>query len=175
MKKITMRMAILQFCVAVATVFAGFAVAAGDLAAPTGKVILTVNGAIQHTNGDGAAQFDLEMLRALPTETLVTTSVWFEDSHSFTGVPLRDLLAAVGATGMQVDAIAINDYKVAIPAPGANDLFPIVAYFMDDAEMPVREKGPLWVIYPYDLSAEYRNETTYSRSIWQLKTLTVKN
>jgi hypothetical protein len=34
--------------------------------------------------------------------------------------------------------------------------------------MSVRDKGPLWLIYPYDSKAEYQSETIYSRSIWQL-------
>jgi hypothetical protein len=38
--------------------------------------------------------------------------------------------------------------------------------------MSVRDKGPLWVIYPYD-SDDYRSEVIYSRSIWQLDRLEV--
>jgi hypothetical protein len=37
--------------------------------------------------------------------------------------------------------------------------------------MSLREKGPLWVIYPYDSDPAYRTEETYSRSIWQLNRL----
>jgi hypothetical protein len=34
--------------------------------------------------------------------------------------------------------------------------------------MSIREKGPLWLVYPYDLNKAYQSETIYSRSIWQL-------
>ena len=34
--------------------------------------------------------------------------------------------------------------------------------------MSRRDKGPLWVIYPYHDNIDYRSETIYSRSIWQL-------
>jgi hypothetical protein len=44
---------------------------------------------------------------------------------------------------------------------------------MDDRPMSVREKGPLWVIYPFDDVPEYQNETIYSRSIWQLDRIEV--
>jgi len=39
--------------------------------------------------------------------------------------------------------------------------------------MSVREKGPLWVIYPYDSDAKFRTEVIYSRSIWQLDRLAI--
>ena len=47
----------------------------------------------------------------------------------------------------------------------------IVARLMDDKPIPVREKGPLFVVYPFDSSAELRTSTYYERSIWQLKAL----
>lgn len=34
--------------------------------------------------------------------------------------------------------------------------------------MSVRDKGPLWVIYPYDSDPALQSEVTYARSIWQL-------
>jgi len=37
----------------------------------------------------------------------------------------------------------------------------------------LREKGPLWVIYPYDSDAKFRTEVIYSRSIWQLDRLAI--
>ena len=39
--------------------------------------------------------------------------------------------------------------------------------------MSVREKGPIWVIYPYDHDADYRTDTIFSRSIWQLDRIDV--
>ena len=50
---------------------------------------------------------------------------------------------------------------------------PILAYLNDGEEMPVRDKGPLWVVYPYDLNASYQSEVIYSRSIWQLDRIVV--
>ena len=40
--------------------------------------------------------------------------------------------------------------------------------------MSVREKGPLWVIYPFDSDPEYQTEVIYSRSIWQLDRIVVE-
>ena len=50
----------------------------------------------------------------------------------------------------------------------------VLATRLDDKPMPVREKGPLFIIYPFDESEELRSERYYSRSAWQLRTLEVK-
>jgi hypothetical protein len=91
----------------------------------------------------------------------------------FTGVSLATLLETVGATGETLRAVALNDYAVEIPAGDAVAGGPILAYEMDGAAMSVRDKGPLWIVYPYDLSAEYRTEVVYARSIWQLSEVEV--
>lgn len=44
----------------------------------------------------------------------------------------------------------------------------ILAYLLDGQPMSVRDKGPLWLVYPYDASPAFRSEVIYSRSIWQL-------
>ncbi len=146
---------------------------AGDLPEPTGAPVLTVTGAIGQTNRNGAAVFDLDMLRALGERDVRTTTIWTAGEHVFTGVSLDTLLAALGASGARLSATAINDYSVEIPVSDAAPDGPIVAYEMDGKEMSRRDKGPLWVIYPYDAKAEYRSEVVYSRSIWQLDRIAV--
>jgi hypothetical protein len=42
------------------------------------------------------------------------------------------------------------------------------------ASMTVRDKGPLWIIYPYDARRDYRTEIHYSRSVWQLEQIDVR-
>jgi len=160
---------------AIFTSLCGSQVYSGEPAKPSGDTILTISGNIQFANDAAAAKFDLDMLMSLETRTFETSSIWFEGVHSFTGVPLSVLLDAVGASGTMIDARAINDYTVNIPVPAKDQPFPIVAFFMDGKEMPVREKGPLWIIYPFDSSVEYQTEVIYSRSIWQLKSIDVRN
>jgi hypothetical protein len=153
-------------------VLAGVA-AASDLAAPRGEVILTVTGAISRTNGEGAARFDRAMLESLPQHGFITTSVWTEGARSYSGVLLKDLLEAVGATGGSVRATALNDYQITIPMDGITADAPLLAYLSDGKPMMVRDKGPLWIIYPFDDTPAYRTEQNYSRSVWQLYRLDV--
>lgn len=147
---------------------------AAPLIAPTGEVVLTVSGEISNVNTDtGQAVFDLEQLRALPTVRFSTSTIWTEGDHDFAGVPLRVLLETVGGDGALLKVSAINDYTVEIPTSDLGEDYPIIAYEMDGGEMSVRNKGPLWVVFPYDLSPNYRTEVIYSQSIWQLVSINV--
>jgi hypothetical protein len=156
---------------ALALAFAGPATA---LDAPRGDVLLTVTGAIAETNAGDAAEFDRAMLEAFEAVTVETTTIWTDGVQSFVGVELDDLLAAIGAEGVTLRAIAHNDYAVDIPVDDAVDGGPIIAYLRNGAAMSLRDKGPLWVIYPFDSAPEYQTEQIYSRSIWQLDRIEVQ-
>jgi hypothetical protein len=147
--------------------------AAQEVALPTGDIILTVTGEIDVTNAEGALVFDYDALAALDAETFETTTIWTEGLNSFQGVSLKTLTDLLGTEDGTLLATAINDYTVEIPVSDAVEGGPIIAYLMNDKEMSVRDKGPLWVIYPYDSSADYRSEVVYSRSIWQLDRIEV--
>jgi hypothetical protein len=147
---------------------------AGALDAPAGKVVLTVRGALANPNENGAASFDLALLQTLPQHSFSTRTPWYSQPRKFSGVLLADLLAAVGArAGATITAVALNDYRVDIPADDVTR-HGALAWLIDDKPMAVREKGPLVVIYPFDDRAELRTAVYYSRAIWQLRTLELK-
>lgn len=141
---------------------------------PTGTVLLTITGSVAGAAAPVTAQLDQAMLAALPQASFTTTTIWTEGPQTFTGVPLSALLAATGMTGRAILARAINDYSVEIPVETWPSDGPIVAYLRNGKPMSVREKGPLWIVYPYDARADYRSEVVYSRSIWQLDRLELK-
>lgn len=144
------------------------------LDAPKERPILVISGKIGEKNAGDVARFDMRMIKALPQHSFTTSSPWFDKPVKFTGPLLADVLAAVKASGTSVSAVAINDYRVTIPAADATTFKVIVAHLIDDQPIPVREKGPLFVIYPFDSSAELRSSTYYERSIWQLKALEIR-
>ncbi len=147
---------------------------AAELPVPEGEVILTVSGAIAETNMDGTAVFDLDMLKQLPESSFSTSTIWTEGEVEFRGVLLADLLDTVAAEASTIHAIALNDYAVDIPTSDAVIDGPIVAYEMNGKAMSIRDKGPLWIVYPYDSDAQYRTELIYSRSIWQLDRMDIR-
>jgi hypothetical protein len=151
----------------------GAPASAADLAEPTGEVVLEVMGNIQTTNTAEGAMFDMDMLRALPRTQFTTSTIWTEGDITFEGVELSVILDLVGAQGAELSAVALNDYAVSIPSADAVPGGPIIAYSMNGEPMSRRDKGPLWIVYPYDVNPDYRTKVFYSRSIWQLLKLQV--
>ena len=136
-------------------------------AAASAEVLLTLTGAGEQR------QFDRASLEAMPAATFTTKTSWTEGPQTFTGVPLIDFLGAVGVTGGTLRAAAINDYAVQIPVSDAVVDGPIIAYARNGEPMSVRDKGPLWIVYPYDSNPDYQSEVIFSRSIWQLDRIEV--
>lgn len=150
------------------------ALSACALEKPDGPVVLTVEGAISQTNVGSLAQLDMAMLEKLPQRTFSTQTPWYPSAVTFTGPLLRDVLAAVGAQGKQITAIALNDYKTEIPVDDATRHDVIVARLMNGRPMRIREKGPLFIVYPFDTKAELRSELYYNRAAWQLHRLQIR-
>jgi hypothetical protein len=141
---------------------------------PKQRPVLTVSGNIQHTNREGRALFDMAMLERLPQTTFTTMTPWEKEPITFTGPLLRDVLAAVGAQGQELRAVALNDYRVAIPASDAAQYGVIVATRIAGQPISVRARGPLFIVYPFDSDRKLQNSTYYERSIWQLVALEVQ-
>lgn len=144
------------------------AVCANSLEVPRGETLLVVSGDLQVSNRLGVAAFDLEMLSALPKTTIKTTTIWTDGPQIFTGVSLHDLVQVLHVKSGTLMATAINDYAVEIPVSDAVQGGPIIAYRRNGAPMSLRDKGPLWIVYPYDSNPMYKREQIYARSIWQL-------
>lgn len=130
---------------------------------------------VTHTSGDGQGTrvFALSELRDIGVETITTSTIWTDGTYEFTGVPLHALLAHLGIDTGEIRAFALNDYSVTIPLSDARPGGPILAFEANGAPIPRRQKGPLWIIYPFDSAPEFRTEAVYSRSIWQLNRLVI--
>ncbi|NBB84296.1 MAG: molybdopterin-dependent oxidoreductase [Alphaproteobacteria bacterium] len=149
---------------------------------PTGRVVLTVTGAIGVTNAEGDIRFDRAMLDALPQTSITTSTPWTEGTPTFTGVALADLLDAVGVetgddtavAGMVLHVTALNDYSADIPVADALAWPVVLASRIDGEPMAVRDKGPLWVIYPLADHPELRASATEAKMVWQVATIAVR-
>ena len=187
---VPIRRHLLCACLA-AGVFPPVAASTPRRAGPAGPALLTLTGAVrpncapldpaldqmmakQQIAFDRAHTFDFAAPAALPATTIRPTLEHDARPHTLRGPLLADVLAAVKASGSNVSAVAINDYRITIPAADAAKFQVIIARLIDDKPIPVREKGPLFVVYPFDSSAELRTSTYYERSIWQLKALDIQ-
>ena len=154
---------------------AGLPMLARAQEAPPPKVILTITGNVQKPAGAASLDFDLATLAKLPQHSFNTKTPWYAQPRKFTGVRLQDLVAVVGGKGSAIRAMALNDYRVEIPAEDWLQHGAMVAYLLDDKPMPVREKGPLVIIYPFDDKREVRTAVHYSRAVWQLRSLELRD
>jgi hypothetical protein len=146
---------------------------AGSLAAPTGDVILEISGQVTSSNADGRVEFDLAMLDALPQRETVTATPWHEGKHSFSGPTIASILEAAGATGGTLRIAALNDYAAEMPVDDARTIPVILATRIDGEEISIRDKGPLFVIYPFDEQPDLFNEVYFNRSVWQVNAIEV--
>lgn len=154
------------------SLFGGSAVAQG-IPAPQDKPILVVSGKITVTNVQGTAAFDRATLESLGMVSFTTTTPWYKDPSKFEGVPLKVLMQRVGATGTKIRAIALNDYSAEIPIEDAQRYNVILALKRDGQYMPIRDKGPLFVVYPFDTDADLKNQKFYSRCVWEVARMEV--
>ncbi|WP_277809938.1 oxidoreductase [Chromohalobacter canadensis] len=147
---------------------------AHPLPAPEEDVMLTVAGDISRTNGDGVARFDRAMLQELPQGTIVTHTPWTEGASHFEGPLLGAIYDAVGASGDSLHVIALNDFAADVPLAEAKEYGVILAMRRDGEPMPVREYGPLFVLYPFDEHPELQTEEVRFRSVWQVARIVVE-
>ncbi|MBP1804646.1 hypothetical protein [Rubellimicrobium aerolatum] len=152
----------------VAAPFAAPRAARASLARPAGPVILRLTGAIDATNAEGAAEFDLAMLDALPQRETVTATPWHEGRPRFSGPTVATVLEAAGAGGSALRIVALNDYSAEMPMDDALSIPVILATRIDGQGISVRDKGPIFVIYPFDERPDLFNEVYFGRSVWQV-------
>ncbi len=144
------------------------------LPSPSGTPILQISGQVENTNRSGSAAFDMAMLRNVGVSRLRTSTPWTQGRPEFEGVLVSDLLKAVGAKGRKVIAVALNDYRVEIPLTDFTRYPVLLAYQMDGKRLKIRDKGPLWIIYPRDDYAELDSKPIQARWVWQVKELRIQ-
>ncbi|AKI01172.1 hypothetical protein IMCC20628_02474 [Hoeflea sp. IMCC20628] len=140
-------------------------------AAESDKVVLTVSGKV--TNGE-AVDFTLAELEALGTSSITTSSPWETNAITYEGVPMVTLMQVVGATGDKTAIVALNKYRTEVPVSDFADHGVILASRKNGEPMPISDKGPLFVVYPFDGKPELNTEIYHSRSAWQVRSIIIE-
>jgi hypothetical protein len=70
--------------------------------------------------------------------------------------------------------VALNDFSSEVLAADAFEYDVILAVLLNGEPMPVRDKGPIWVIYPMDDNPELHDDIYNDRLVWQLKSISVE-
>ena len=139
------------------------------LSKPKGKIILTIEGKITNKNHGERAVFDHAMLANLDTFTITTSTPRDVGVSEFTGCRLSKLMEATGADGTIMFVTALDGYEVTVPTSDIKEFDPILAWARNGKVMTIREKGPLWLIYPFDSASELRGMEYSARSVWQIE------
>jgi len=120
------------------------------------------------------AEFDLASLKKLPQQSFTTHTPWFKDPMTFTGPLMRDVLASAKLKGTGLSAVALDEYKAKLPFSDTEKFDVILAHSINGEPMSAKNKGPLFIVYPYDSKKELQTVLYYQRSVWQLKALIVE-
>jgi hypothetical protein len=83
-------------------------------------------------------------------------------------------MAAVGAQGQTITALALNDYSVDLPVDDGARHGALLVYLFDGQPMLPSDRGPLWILYPFSDRKETQSETFYQRAVWNLYAMTVR-
>ena len=143
----------------------------GALAQPSPpRPILRVTGRITGNERD----YSLAALEALGMREMVTRTAWTgPEVLPFSGVPLLTLLRDCGATGDSLRIHALNDYAVTVPVEDAERNEALLATRQGGAPLRVRDRGPIWLIYPWTGRPSLDAPVFRDRAIWQIRQIDV--
>ena len=131
-------------------------------------VVLTVDVYKQTGEAEQEYVFTLNDLRMHPKVMFTTSTVWTDGEQEFAGLWMHTLLQHLNVMDGHIELVALNDYRISVPVSDFRSGGALLAYERNGSPMSARENGPLWLVYNYDSDADFRSESTYARSIWQL-------
>jgi hypothetical protein len=114
-------------------------------------------------------------LLALPQVTVRTRTEFTDGVVEFVGPLARDAMASVKiGTATSVHLVAANDYAIDIPLSDLMQYDVILAMQADGQRLTIRDKGPIWLMYPLDDHTELQDPEYNNRLIWQLTTIELR-
>ncbi|WMC09930.1 molybdopterin-binding protein [Oceanimonas pelagia] len=140
-------------------------------------VILTISGNIE-LEGRSFEQVDFTLpeLQALPQGEVTTAHPWSEQPNTYRGLDLRALLDTLFAHAKirTLYLEALNGFSVAVDWQEVAPYSPLLAWSENGRLMSRRDKGPLWLILPYDRVSELQQAEFLHYMAWQLRHIKVR-
>ncbi|MDH6267318.1 hypothetical protein M2360_002715 [Rhizobium sp. SG_E_25_P2] len=127
-------------------------------------------------HGASSVEIPLAKIEALPQVEYVAILPGMDDApHRVRGPLLQDVLALAGFSGETLLATAYDRYHAEIPISDLDDYALLAAREVDGKALTLRDKGPLWIVYPSEAHPNLRFNPIYeARSVWQLKEISVR-
>ena len=152
---------------------AGTLKAGEPLPKPKYDVILTIRGATSKFARAGVLKFDRATLEAMGMIRYTSKNRWYDKPVTYEGVLGSQLMRIIGVPSKARYLLvrALNDYAVRIPVSDFSRWPVMFALKLDGKYMTIREKGPIWVVYPNHLYPELGRQPHLAKWIWQLKSI----
>lgn len=133
---------------------------------------------LQKVGSDGSIEtiaLSAEEIDAMPQVVLTTENEFVDGPTEFSGPLARDVLAMIAKPDANSAILtAANEYAVEIPISDFETYDVIFATSMNGRRLSLRDKGPIWVIYPMSQHSELRDAVYNDRLIWQLVRIEVR-
>ena len=129
---------------------------------------------IDPVKGNAETLMSIADIEKLGPTVVKTTTPWHNGVQTFEGVSLDKLVKSSGIKGNTLVVKALNNYMTEIPLTDLTKFPVMLAYKRNGELMPVSDKGPFFIIYPFDSNNALKSEVYYSRSAWQVKSITVE-
>ena len=140
------------------------------LSAASEKALLNINSVSQGIS----AQYTLSQLLQLPQHEILANIPWTNETHSYSGPYLEDVLALADTTGKWLTLYALDRYQISFSFDRIRQYKPILALTVDRKKLTVRTKGPIWLILPVDDYRELDAAIYHDYMVWQLIKITVE-
>ena len=127
---------------------------------------------VSGTNKDGervSIELTAEDFADMEQVTVKTTNDYVDDVTTFSGPLFRSALSEIiFGPDSNINVTASNDYRTASPAQEILDYDVILATTMNGVELTLRDRGPVWIIYPMSDNPELQDAKFNDRLVWQL-------
>jgi len=144
--------------------------------APTGDVVLTIDGKISQTNSGNTLKFDMPTLERIGVVKYEVNDPFAKMKVTYSGVLFSQILkvAGVDASAVTLTLKALDDYTTDMKISDAQKWPVLVATQADGAYMPIDKNGPLISVWPFDNFPEIDHVTYDALWVWSLSSITVK-
>ena len=150
-----------------------FLVLAGTAMPAAAQDMLVVRNATDPAQAE--VRFSEADLLALPQVTIRTRTEFTDGVVEFVGPLARDAIAVIeSGAATKVHLVAANDYAIDIPLSDFSDYDVILAMQTNGERLTIRDKGPIWLMYPLDDHAELQDPMYNNRLIWQVTTIELR-
>lgn len=138
--------------------------------ASAGEVVLT----LVDTSGEAIVEMSEDDLLAMPQTVIITANEFVDGMAEFSGPLARDVVNLMGEGIETITLSAVNDYSVEVPVQDFLEYDVVFAMFQNGQQLSMRDKGPIWVIYPMTDFPQLQDRIYNDRLIWQLVRVSAK-